>query len=157
MLRSIENICSYVQCRWRNVWRVYTDFNTLSCLNYFVQRVWGVYKMVVEIPKGWGGYFSGQKMEIPGRRGDPTWNSLRGGGMDIFWNYTFEKKVPKQENVEFWASWHNRYNWQLSIKFTSVISMTIGWDIKIGDDSQASGVVLTYPFKISEFQSQIWV
>ena len=26
--------------------------------------------MVVEIPKGWGGgYFSGQKMDIPGRRG----------------------------------------------------------------------------------------
>ena len=64
------------------------DFNTLSCLNCFVQRVWGVYKMVVEIPKGWGGYFSGQKMEIPERRGDLTWNSLRGGGMDIFWNYT---------------------------------------------------------------------
>ena len=26
--------------------------------------------MVVEIPKGWGGgYYSGQKMEVPGRRG----------------------------------------------------------------------------------------
>ena len=25
--------------------------------------------MVVEILKGWGGYFSGEKMEIPGRRG----------------------------------------------------------------------------------------
>ena len=44
--------------------------------------------MVVEIPKAWRGYFSGQKMEIPGRRGDLTRNSLRGGGMDIFWNYT---------------------------------------------------------------------
>ena len=29
----------------------------------------GVYKIEVEIPKGWGGYFSGQKLEIPGRRG----------------------------------------------------------------------------------------
>ena len=29
----------------------------------------GVYKIVVEIPEGWGGYFSGQKMEIPRRRG----------------------------------------------------------------------------------------
>ena len=37
---------------------------------------------------GGGGYFSGQKMEIPGRRGASV-NSLRGGGMDIFWNYTF--------------------------------------------------------------------
>ena len=53
----------------------------------------GVYKMVVEIPKGWGGYFSGQKMEIPGRRGDLTWNSLRGGGMDIFWNYTLQENA----------------------------------------------------------------
>ena len=29
----------------------------------------GVYKIVVEILKGWRGYFSGQKMEIPGRGG----------------------------------------------------------------------------------------
>ena len=24
-------------------------------------------KIVVEIPEGWGGYYTGQKMEIPGR------------------------------------------------------------------------------------------
>ena len=35
----------------------------------FFQRVWGVYKIVVEIPERWKGYFTGQKMEIPGRRG----------------------------------------------------------------------------------------
>ena len=29
----------------------------------------GVYKIVVEIPEGWGDYFTGQKMEIPGRGG----------------------------------------------------------------------------------------
>ena len=28
-----------------------------------------MYKIVVEIPEGWGGYFTGQKMEIPGRWG----------------------------------------------------------------------------------------
>ena len=28
-----------------------------------------MYKIVVEIPEGWEGYFSGQKMEIPRRRG----------------------------------------------------------------------------------------
>ena len=29
-----------------------------------------MYKIVVEIPEGWGGgYFTVQKMEIPGRRG----------------------------------------------------------------------------------------
>ena len=50
-----------------------------------------MYKIVVEILEGWGGYFSSQKMEIPEWRwGEAlTWNSLRGGGMDIFWNYTF--------------------------------------------------------------------
>ena len=35
----------------------------------FFQRVWGVYKIVVEIPEGWGSYFSGPKMEILRRRG----------------------------------------------------------------------------------------
>ena len=29
----------------------------------------GVYKIIVEIPAGWGSYFSGQKLEIPGRNG----------------------------------------------------------------------------------------
>ena len=58
-----------MQCKSLNVWSVYFFFNTLSCQNYFFQGVWGVYKIVVEIPKGWGGYFSGQKLEIPGRRG----------------------------------------------------------------------------------------
>ena len=61
-----------MQCKWLNVWSVYFFFNTLSCQNYFFQGVWGVYKIVVEIPKGWGGYFSGQKLEIPGRRGGLT-------------------------------------------------------------------------------------
>ena len=35
----------------------------------FSQRVWGVYKIVMEIPKGLGGYFSGQNMEIPRKGG----------------------------------------------------------------------------------------
>ena len=78
MLQSIKNIklSSYVQCRWLNVWSVYFYFNTLSCQNYFFQRVWGLYKIVVEIPEGWGGggvgYFTGKKMEIPGRGGGLT-------------------------------------------------------------------------------------
>ena len=57
MLQSIENIklSSYVQCRWLNVWSVYFYFNTLSCQNYFFQRVWGVYNIVVEIPGSGGG------------------------------------------------------------------------------------------------------
>ena len=28
-----------------------------------------MYKIIVEVPKGWGGYFSCQKLEIPGRKG----------------------------------------------------------------------------------------
>ena len=39
---------------------------------------------------GGGGYFCVQKMENLGRRGGTCVNSLRGGGMDIFWNYTME-------------------------------------------------------------------
>ena len=35
---------------------------------FFPEGMGGV-QIVVEIPAGWGGYFSGQKMEIPGRRG----------------------------------------------------------------------------------------
>ena len=50
---------------------VFFNYNMISCHNYFFQRVWGVYKIAVEIPKGWGGegYFSSQKMEIRGKRG----------------------------------------------------------------------------------------
>jgi len=47
-----------------------------------------VYIKLEEIPEGRGGYFCVQKMEIPGRRGGLALNSLCGGGMDIFWNYT---------------------------------------------------------------------
>ena len=53
----------------------------------FFQRVWGVYKMVVEIPKGWGVILV-VKNENSGEEGGLTQNSLRGGGMDVFWNYT---------------------------------------------------------------------
>ena len=48
-----------------------------------------MYKIVVEILEGWGGYFGGQKMVILGRRGAyvefPLW-----WGMDIFWNYAVQ-------------------------------------------------------------------
>ena len=58
MLQSIENISKgVVMCNAKslNVWSVYFYFNTLSCQNYFFQRVWGVYKIVMEIRRGWGG------------------------------------------------------------------------------------------------------
>ena len=68
----------------------------------FFQRVWGLYKIVVEILDGWGvgNYFSCQKMAIPGRRGGRTLNSLRGGGMDIFWNYALFERMENMFSSE---------------------------------------------------------
>ena len=43
--------------------------------------------MVVEIPKGWGVILVVKNGNC-GEEGGLTRNSLRGGGMDIFWNYT---------------------------------------------------------------------
>ena len=110
MLRSIANIkfCSYLQCRWLNVWRVNFYFNTLSCLNYFFPEIMGGVQNGSGNSKGVGGYFSGQKMEIPGRRGEFTWNSLRGGGMDIFWNYTIYLKWMSAQlllKIDRWLDW----------------------------------------------------
>ena len=41
--------------------------------------------------RGVGGYHCYPKMENPKGWGGPIWNSLRGGGMDIFWKYTIYK------------------------------------------------------------------
>ena len=66
MLRSIENIYSFMQCRLLNVWRVYFYFNTLSCLTIFSRGYRGVQnssgnskmKKFVKFPPWWGyGYF----------------------------------------------------------------------------------------------------
>ena len=48
-----------MQCRWLSVWSVnFVKVNTLSCQNYFFQRLWGLYIKLVEIPEGGvGGYF----------------------------------------------------------------------------------------------------
>ena len=48
----------------------------------------GVYKIIVEIPEGWGFILVVKNWKFQGGGGGLTWNSLRGGGMDIFWNYT---------------------------------------------------------------------
>ena len=53
----------------------------------------GVYKIVVEIPKGWGGgYFSGREMEIPGGGGGSREIPSVVGVWIFLWNYTMEKK-----------------------------------------------------------------
>ena len=56
--------------------------------NELFQRGWGVFVALVEILEGWGGHQFPAKMENPGGWGGPKRNSLRGGGLDIFWNYT---------------------------------------------------------------------
>ena len=45
---------SDVLCRRLSVQNVYFDFNTLFRQNNFFQRVWGVFKILMEIPEGWG-------------------------------------------------------------------------------------------------------
>ena len=46
-----------------------THFLAKIIIFFFFQGLWGVYKIVVEILEWWGDYFSGQNLEIPGRRG----------------------------------------------------------------------------------------
>ena len=83
-----------MQCRLLNVWRIYFYFNTLSCLGYFFPEGMGGVQNSSGNSEGVevGGYLSGQKKEISGRRRWVlTLNSLGDGGMDIFWNYTIQE------------------------------------------------------------------
>ena len=63
--------------------------------NKLFQRGWGVLVTLVEIPRGWGVISSLQKWKIlgGGGGGGPKWNSLCGGGLHIFWNYTFLEHI----------------------------------------------------------------
>lgn len=54
----------------------------------FSRRGGGVYILLMEIPEGWGVIFVFKKWNSR-EMGGLMWNSLHGGGMDIFWNYTF--------------------------------------------------------------------
>ena len=58
---------SDVLCRRLSVQSVYSDFNTLSRQNYFFQRVWGVFKILVEIL--WGVTFVVKKWKFRGGGG----------------------------------------------------------------------------------------
>ena len=110
MLQSIENISSFVQCKSLNVWSVYFYCNTLSRQSYFSRGHGGVQNSSGNSGGvGWGNHFSGPKMEIPRRRGGLTWNSLRGGGMDIFWNYTFCSLDGKESLFDWQITWHVMY------------------------------------------------
>ena len=89
VLRSIKMNISDMQCRQPLVWSVYLNFSTLSCQNYFFQRVLGVYVKLVEIQEGWEVIFAFKTWKFRGGDGTcvkfPPWQ----WGMDIFWNYTF--------------------------------------------------------------------
>ena len=60
---------SDILCRQLSVQSVYFDFNTLFHQNYFFQRVWGVFKILVEIPEGWGVIFVVKKWKFRGGGG----------------------------------------------------------------------------------------
>jgi len=49
---------------------VYLNFNTLSCQNYYFQRVWGVYIKLVEIPEWWGSFLCSKTWKFRGGEGD---------------------------------------------------------------------------------------
>ena len=63
--------------------------------NELLRRGWGVFFTLVEIPEGLGGGDIGflWKWKIQEGGGGPKWNSLFGGGLDIFWNYTIENSL----------------------------------------------------------------
>ena len=63
---------SDVLCRRLSVQSVYFEFNTLFRQNYFFQRVWGVFKILVEIPEGWQGIFVVKKWKFQGGGGGLT-------------------------------------------------------------------------------------
>ena len=56
-----------------------------------------MYIKLVEIPEGWGGgLLLCSKHRKSREEGGTCVNSLRGGGMDIFWNYTMSVKIIHQ-------------------------------------------------------------
>ena len=89
--------------------------------NELFQRGWGVFVTLVEIPKGWGGHQFPAKMENPGRWGGPKWNSLRGGGLDTFWNYTI---------LNIYLSWQNLFAVILQRAIPQWVHSTFQWQMK---------------------------
>ena len=65
-----EYFSSYVQCKSLNVWSVYFYFkHTFLPRLFFPEGMGGVQNISVKFGGVGGGYFIGQKMEIPVRRG----------------------------------------------------------------------------------------
>ena len=57
-----------------------------------------MFKILVEIPEGWGGHFRGQKMEIPGRRGGVLREIPSVVGVWIFSGTTQLNLLPCKKN-----------------------------------------------------------
>ena len=79
---------SDMQYRRLSVWSVYFNFNTLSCQNYFFPEGMGGVHKTCGNSGGVGGLLLCSKNGNSGEEGGTCVNSLCGGGMDIFWNYT---------------------------------------------------------------------
>ena len=87
--------------KWKPLFMNHTwshSFTLIAFLreNELLRRGWGVFFTLVEIPEGLGG--GGDigflwKWKIQEGGGGPKWNSLCGGGLDIFWNYTIENSL----------------------------------------------------------------
>ena len=85
---KVSNSKSYVCRKWIKFWAVLSNEN--------LPEGGGVYLYLINFQKGWGGGWGvllrklPRKMENPGEwgGGEPVWNSLCGGGMDIFWTHT---------------------------------------------------------------------
>ena len=91
----------------------------------------------MEIPEGGGGLtFPCENGKSEGV-GGPIWNSLRGRGLDIFWNYTFQTKLNFKQNYfsysldkavhspEFQAKLFFTQNWVGSFYSDSLLILTL--------------------------------
>ena len=87
----------FVQCRRLSVWSVYFHSHTLSSRNYF-SRGYGGGQNTSGKFRGVGGYFLFKIWNFRGG-GEHTWNSLHGGGMDIFCNSMYLTKLLCRNNI----------------------------------------------------------
>ena len=77
-------------------------FNSLSSWKWTFPEGLGGFCHTCGNSEGVEGHQFPAKMENPGRWGGLKWNSLRGGGLDIFWNYLFLKKAIKIQLIHLY-------------------------------------------------------
>ena len=94
-------------------------FNTLSSWKWTFPEGLGGLCHTCGNSEGVGGHQFPAKMENPGRWGGPKWNSLCGGGLDIFWNYT----LPKINSLDI--RWGTKGNGVLIIQSGPFLHMAL--------------------------------